>query len=330
MRREYSRLQESWIKKIKLEELGYGKVIRAYDKFIETLREGMGSKNLAKVKDEEAKRIKAKSKITQRELDHVYFGQPQKLQPRIYAPIYELKDRMKNWGMISDSGKPKFCGIALKYHEVSIIEFFKQKALDFLNYYKPASNFHEVKKLVDYHMRWSLIHTLAAKYSSKVHKIISRFGRTPKVVLVLEENKERVLAEFLTSNDVNHRTRGFLTSRDPSVFKNDLDKPIVKLAIPKAFFANKCVIIGCKNSDIEVHHVRALRQVRHGFALEPIKSKGKSIKREYAKIESALNRRQIPLCKEHRKLWHTLSIPQLDKQYLKAHLEPLLEASKVF
>lgn len=330
MRREYRSLQESWIKKTELEELGYSEIIRAYDKFIETLKEGMGSKNLCRFKEEEARRIKAKPKYLQMELDRLMYGQPQSLQPRIHAPICELKDRMRSWGMISHSGKPKFCGIALKYHEVSIIEFFRQKALGFLNYYKPASNFHDVKKLVDYHMRWSLLHTLAAKYSTRVHKIINKFGKTPKVILALEESKELVLAEFLSPNDINHRTRGFLISEDPIVFKNSLDKPIAKLAIPKVLFASKCAIIGCERSDIEVHHVRTLRRIRHGFAIESIKSKGRGIKREYAKIESALNRKQIPLCKEHHKLWHTFRRPQLDKQYLKEHVEPIVEASKAF
>ena len=55
--------------------------------------------------------------------------------------------------MLTESGKPKACGTIFKYFEISIIEFFKQKALGFLNYYKPASNYYEVKKLVNYHMR---------------------------------------------------------------------------------------------------------------------------------------------------------------------------------
>jgi hypothetical protein len=83
---------------------------------------------------------------------------------------------------------------------------------------------------------FTLLHTLAAKYSSKIHKIISKFGKTPKVVLVTEGGKEQVLAKFLTPNNINHRSRGFLKFEDPITFKNDLNKPIIKLAIPKKFF----------------------------------------------------------------------------------------------
>lgn len=153
MKREYNHLQESWIKETELKELGYHEIITAYNNFVEALEKGISPKNICKAKQEEAKRIMAKPKFSQKEVDRVYFGQPQSLQPRLYAPIYQLKNKLKMWHMISDSGKPKACGFALKYEDISIIEFFRQKALGFLNYYKPASNFHEVKKLANYHLR---------------------------------------------------------------------------------------------------------------------------------------------------------------------------------
>ena len=68
---------------------------------------------------------------------------------------------MKIWKMLSKNGSPRANGLIFRYHEVFIIEFYKQKALCFLNYYKPAVNFYQVKKLVNYHLRWSLIYTLA-------------------------------------------------------------------------------------------------------------------------------------------------------------------------
>lgn len=174
-----------------------------------------------------------------------------------------------------------------------------------------------------------MIHTLAAKYSTKVHKVISKYGKTPKIKLV-KDTKEKTLAEFLTPNDINNRSRGFLIFEDPFHFKQNLDKPLVKLSVPKALFAKKCAVSDCTNTDIQVHHVRSLRRVRHGYALESIKSKGKRIKREYAKVESALNRKQIPLCTEHHQQWHLLKGVQLDKEFLKTSVIPVIEASKSF
>jgi hypothetical protein len=285
------------------------------------------NKNLEKLKAEEVKRIKANPNYKQMHVDRIVHGQPQGLNPRIYAPIRELKDRMKTWGMLSKNGKPKASGVTFRYHEISIIEYYKQKALGFLNYYKPASNFHQVKKLVDYHMRWSLIHTLAGKHKKKVYQIIKIYGKTPKVVLEGTDRKDKVLAAFLTNNEVNHRSRGFINSFDPIGFLENLDKPIVKLSVPKALFSQKCGVIGCTNKDIEVHHVRALQRVKHGYLVESIKSKDKSL-RGSSKIESALNRKQIPLCREHHAQWPKLDKSQIDDFYLRNKVESHISASK--
>jgi len=113
--------------------------------------------------------------------------------------------------MLDKKGKPKACGAIFKYHDVFIIKHYKMKAFGFLNYYRPAVNFHKVKKLVDYHLRWSLIHTLAGKHTTKVSQIIMSYGKSPKITL--ESNgKFNELASFPTSNEVNHRSGGFSKS----------------------------------------------------------------------------------------------------------------------
>lgn len=329
MQREYIHLKQSWIKDTELKELGFDKIINAYNNFLMALEKERSSENICKIKNEEAKFIMARPKFSQKEVDRVSFGQQQSLQLRLYAPIYELKNKLKIWHMISESGKPKACGFALKYEDISIIEFFKQKALGFLNYYSPASNFHEVKRIVNYHLRWSLIHTLAAKFSTKVHKVISKYGKTPKVILV-DGEKQKMLVEFLTPNDINHRSRGFFITEDPFHFKNNLDKPLIRLSVSKALFAKKCAVLGCTNTDIEVHSIKALRRVRYCYSLDSIKSKGNCIKRAYAKVESALNRKQIPLCKDHHSQWHSLKSFQLNKEFLKTTVIPKIEAFKNF
>ena len=206
--------------------------------------------------------------------------------------------------MLSSGGSPKASGVVFRYHDISIIEYYKEKALCFLNYYKPAVNYHEIKKLVDYHFRWSLLHTLAGKYKSKVRETIKKYGKTPKVVM-RDDKKELILASFLTPNEINHRNKGFFTAFDPFFEFENIDRPIVKLFIPKALFFKKCAIIGCLNKDIKVYHVKVLTRVRKGFTIGSIKSNGKTLK-ESVMIESALNRKQIPLCKVHYANWHNL------------------------
>ena len=97
--------------------------------------------------------VKMKQDYTLVKSSTVHYKVRQNARPTIYAPIYKLKNQLKSWDMLSVSGKPKFCGVALKYNEVSIIEFFKQTALGILNYYNPVLNLYTVKKLVNYHLR---------------------------------------------------------------------------------------------------------------------------------------------------------------------------------
>ena len=69
--------------------------------------------------------------------------------------------------------------------------------------------------------------------------------------------------------------------------------PMVSIGLlSKALLSQKCAVIGCTNKDIEVHHIRALKRVIHGYLVESIKSKNKSL-RGSSKIESALNRKKF-------------------------------------
>lgn len=43
-----------------------------------------------------------------------------------------------------------------KYHDLSIILFYKHKAIGILKYYRPATNLCWIKKQVNYQMRYSL------------------------------------------------------------------------------------------------------------------------------------------------------------------------------
>ena len=180
IQREYIQLRLSWIQDKHLKELEFEEVTNAYDSLLSTMEKASDNKHLATLKLEEVKRIKSNPNFKQMHVDRILFGQAQGLNPKLYAPIWELKERMKIWGMISKHGKPKASGAIFRYHELAIIDHYRQKALGFLNYYKPAVNYHDVKKLVDYHMRWSLIHTLAGKHK-KIHQIIKQYGKTQKL-----------------------------------------------------------------------------------------------------------------------------------------------------
>ena len=278
LKKEYIQLRSSWVRENDLKELGFSDVVDAYNNLLAVMVKASDKKKLIPWKSEEMKRIKSKPKFKQIHVDRILYSQPQGLKPRIYAPTRELKDRMKTWGMLSKGGSPKASGAIFRYNEISIVEYYKQKALGFLNYYRPAVNFHEVKKLADYHIRWSLIHTLAGKHKKKVHQIIKKYSKAPKVVWEDNSGKDNVLAAFLTHTEINNRSRGFNKSFDPIVHLENLNRPIMKLSVPKSLFSKQCAVINSTNLDIEIRHVRAFEKVKHYCLAESIKSKDKSLR----------------------------------------------------
>lgn len=65
-----------------------------------------------------------------------------------------------------------------------------------------------------------------------------------------------------------------------------------------------------------MHHVRAPQRVKDGYLVESIKSKKKSL-RGSSKIGSVLNRKQIPLYREHHAQWPKLDKSRIDDFLLK-------------
>lgn len=90
--------------------------------------------------------------------------------PRLYAPKEFVLKLMRDWGMISHTAnKPVPNKTLQKYHDLSIILFYKHKAIGILKYYRPATNLCWIKKQVNYQMRYSLC---AREESMKVSLLV--------------------------------------------------------------------------------------------------------------------------------------------------------------
>ena len=77
---------------------------------------------------------------------------------------------------------------------------------------------------------------------------------------------------------------------------------------------SKCAVLNCDNDSQEIHHVRKLgRRLRSGV----ISTSGSNVIQGWKGIESALNRKQVPLCTDcHHKI-HSgkLSVDDLDPEF---------------
>jgi len=323
LKREGERLADSWIAKEHLEEAGAYEVIEAYEKLIEKMRVSTSGKKLSSLKNEEVMKAQEEGK-PQQTMDRILFGQPQGLNPRIFIPMFKIKEKIREWGMVKEkSFQPKANGIVFKYHDVAIIDHYRMKAQGLLEYYRPGVNYHEVKKAVDYQMRYSLIHTLAGKHKKKVHEIIQEYGKTPSVHISGKQSGEmQKLTGFLTAAEIQQKERGFSIKEDPGRYVEIMNRPITKLSLPKQLY-KKCGVIGCLNSDIEVHHVRKLERQVKGYLVVSVKSKKEMTQKPLQTIESAITRKQIPLCRNHHLELHAgkLDNHALDKEYINAKVK---------
>jgi retron-type reverse transcriptase len=98
------------------------------------------------------------------------------LRIQIGAPIEQLRAKLKARGIISNKGTPTAVRSLCTQDEKTIIQWFGHVAHGFLAYYRCCDNFFVVKKLVDYHIRWSCLHTIAAKFKTTLSKVITRFS----------------------------------------------------------------------------------------------------------------------------------------------------------
>jgi len=323
LRREGGRLADSWIGKETLEEVGAHEIIEAYEQLVKKMKEGISGEKLAELKGKELEEARKAGK-PQQTLDRIVHGQPQGLNPRIFVPMNKIKGKIRDWNMVKEkSFEPKANGTVFKYHDVAIIDYYRQKAQGLLEYYRPANNFHEVKKAVDYHMRYSLIHTLAGKHTKKVHEIIEQYGITPSVHIPSGRSGETYkLSGYLTSAEIQQKTRGFSVKEDPGKYRELFNSPIAKLSLPKQLY-KKCAVKECPETRIEVHHVRKLERKVKGYVVISVKSKKDRTKDPLETIESALTRKQIPLCKKHHDALHAgkFNPETLDKEYINAKVE---------
>jgi hypothetical protein len=110
--REITDLKLLWIQNKELKKLGFIEIINAYKHLINILEKTKATSNLQNIKIEEIRRRNNLRSIHLRKIhvDKILYDQPSELNPKIYAPIRKLKNKMKIWKMLSKSGIPKACG----------------------------------------------------------------------------------------------------------------------------------------------------------------------------------------------------------------------------
>lgn len=143
----------------------------------------------------------------------------------IKFPKKEIMKRLIIKGLLNYKFRPTSYKKIINATDFLIIDHFNKVAQNILNYYSPCLNFWDLRSLIDYHVRYSLLATLGHKHKGSITTAIKIFGKDPKLIerwvinysTVNKVKKERVV-QFITAMEIAKKVRGF---RSPKVGGND-------------------------------------------------------------------------------------------------------------
>jgi retron-type reverse transcriptase len=114
------------------------------------------------------------------------------LPPQINANTFEIYKRLEEASIINNKKKPMSKNSLLAAEAWSIISYYNSLAYGLLSYFRCVDNLNTVKKIVTYHLRYSLLNTLAHKHKCSIKKILEMYskeikadGRQGKVVFFI-------------------------------------------------------------------------------------------------------------------------------------------------
>lgn len=278
-----------------IEQDGQG-VVREFDEFVVSVHELLYPES--KVERKET------GPGPERNAKDVPTNQRQAFRIQIYAPLSRILDKLRARGIINAEGRPTSVPVLATQDDVTITQWYGSVAHGFLSYYRCCDNLYKVKKVVDYQLRWSCLHTLSHKMKAKgVGKVIDKYTHELQV-----ETAKGPRVYFPTPTELRVMGKQFLVKsiKDP--------ERILCLMVLRTTRhpADRCSVIGCLESKIEMHHIRALKRSGAG-TLSIVNSSSDRISGLEA-LHAALNRKQISLCREHHKAMHAgdISLQDID------------------
>ncbi|HBY93791.1 MAG TPA: maturase [Chloroflexi bacterium] len=170
----------------------------------------------------------------------------------------------------------------------SIIAQYQQEYRGLVEYYRLAFNLHQLNQLKRV-MERSLAQTLAMKLKISVQAVYRRYHMTlqtehgPRAVLQITVERGEGLKPLIA------RWGGISLARDTKAVLNDTPLLIAgpRTELERRLLANACELCGSRNH-IEVHHVRALKDLRR---------KGRAERPFWMQIMAARQRKTLVVCR---------------------------------
>jgi hypothetical protein len=232
----------------------------------------------------------------------------------IAAPMGDVIQKLKDRGFFHGTqDRPTGCQQLLLLNDAEIIIFYSVLIRGLINWYRCADNFSSVKG-IDAILRKSCLFTLARKHNKSKAWAYSTFG--DDVVLKLPHGPAVSLP---TRAYIGSLPSKFLV-KDPDLAGFNLDQLLnryqFRLTQGRKYF-QQCAVNDCPNTDIEVHHMKRLfRKTSGDRGTSILNDKGRRVTGT-STVLSAMNRQQLPLCRDHHLDFEKGVYHELDTTYLK-------------
>ena len=187
------------------------------------------------------------------------------------------------------NGKPTNRPELLHEEDFTIVGRYQAEFRGVVQYYALAHNVSHFGRL-QWVMEWSLAKTLANKHKTSSAKVFRRYKSTTqtadgkrvclKVVKAQGEGERPKVAQF-GGIPLKRKRQAILVDRRPQRYRTDRTELIKRLE------ADKCEICG-STVDIEVHHIRALRDLN---------VKGQREKPKWVQVMEARRRKTLVVCR---------------------------------
>ena len=128
------------------------------------------------------------------------------LPPQINANTSEIYKRLRKASIINSKKKPMAKNSLLATESWLIISYYNSIAHGLLSYFQCADNLNTVKKIVTYHLRYSLLHTLAYKHKCSIRKVLDMYSKEIKA-----KGRQHEVVSFVNSIVVTNLKKAFLS-----------------------------------------------------------------------------------------------------------------------
>ena len=200
-------------------------------------------------------------------------------------------------------GKPAHRSYLIHDEDYSIVEQYQSEFRGVVQYYLPASNVSHLGRLQGV-MEVSLARTLAAKHKStarqmrRKYKSVVETEHGPRVCLKVikqRDNGKRPLVAYFGGIPLKRQRQAVLVDQQPQRYRADRTELIQRL------LADECEMCG-STVDVEVHHIRALRDLN---------VKGRREKPKWVQLMAARKRKTLVVCRTcHMDIHHGRINPQ--------------------